>query len=117
MAGSKKPTPTRRDPNPTDYGDLPRDELMRRAQIAYRVGWDVRFKFTCVACGTRCAFADLNKLWTEGECSSCGRSTRVARGGFMLQAFEPTRAMMVSAASPDEIRFQVAPDSVDLLTS
>ena len=113
MAGSKKPTPTRRGPNPIDYGDLPRVELMRRAQIAYRVGWDVRFKFTCVACGTRCAFADLNKLWTEGECSSCGHNTTVVRGGFMLQAFKPTRAMMVWAASPDEIRFQDVPGSVD----
>ena len=117
MAGTKRRATTTPGPDSIDYGDLPRVELMRRAQIAYRIGWDVRFKFTCVACGTRCAFADLNKLWTEGECSSCGRSTTVARGGFMLQAYEPTRAMMVWAASPDEIRFQDVPGSVDFLTS
>ena len=117
MAGSRKPTPTRRGPNPIDYGDLPCEELIRRAQIAHRVGWDVRFKFTCVACGTRCAFADLNMLWTEGECSSCGRSTTVVRGGFMLQTFQLTQAMKDWMVLPVKVRFAVAPDSVDLLTS
>jgi hypothetical protein len=73
MSGSKRRMAKRPGPNPIDCGDLPREELMRRAHIAYRIGWDVRFKFTCVACGTRCAFADLNKLWTDGECANCGR--------------------------------------------
>ena len=114
MAGSKKPTPTRRGSHPIDYGDLPRAELMRRAQIAHRVGWDVRFKFTCVACGTRCAFADLNTLWPEGECSSCGHNTTVVRGGFMLQAIRPTQAMMAWVTSPDDIRFKEVAGSVDL---
>ena len=109
MAGTKRRATTRRGPDSIDYGDLPRVELMRRAQIAYGIGWDVRFKFTCVACGTRCAFADLNMLWTEGECSSCGRSTTVVRGGFMLQTFRLTQAMKDWMVLPEEVRFADAP--------
>ena len=109
MAGTKRRATTTPGPDSIDYGDLPREELMRRAQIAYRIGWDVRFKFTCVACGTRCAFADLNKLWTEGECSSCGRSTTVARGGFMLQASRLTQAMKDWMVLPEQVRFADAP--------
>jgi hypothetical protein len=109
MAGTKRRATTRRGPNPIDYGDLPRVELMRRAQIAYRIGWDVRFKFTCATCGTRCAFADLNMLWTQGECSSCGRNTTVVRGGFMLQTFRLTQAMKDWMVSPEEVRFADAP--------
>jgi hypothetical protein len=112
MAGSKKRRITRNRFIPIDYGDLPRDELMRRADIACRIGWDVRFKFTCGACGTRCAFADLNKLWTDGECSSCRRSTTVVRGGFMLLAVRPTETMMTWATLSEEIRFELGPGSV-----
>ena len=105
-------TTMRRGPNPIDYGDLPREELWRRAQIAFRIGWDVRFKFTCVACGTRGAFADINTLWTEGECESCGRSTSVVQGGFMLFAVRPTETMMTWATLPEEIRYELGPGSV-----
>jgi hypothetical protein len=112
MSGSKRRMAMRRGPNPIDYGDLPREELMRRAHIACRIGWDVRFKFTCGACGTRCAFADLNRLSTDGECSSCGRSTTVVRGGFMLLAVRPTETMMTWATLPEKIRFRVDPGSV-----
>jgi hypothetical protein len=105
MTRSKKRKIAKTGVSPIDYGDLARKELMRRADIAYRIGWDVRFKFTCVACGTRCAFAVLNKLWTEGECSSCGRTTIVVKGGFMLQATRPTAVMMNWMTLPDEMRF------------
>ena len=113
MAGSKKPTPRRRGSNPIDYGDLPREELMRRAQIAHRIGWEVLFKFTCRACGTRCAFDDFNTLPSEGTCSSCGFSTTVVRGGFALFACLPTQAMIVWAMSPDAIRFKRVAGSPD----
>lgn len=116
MSESTRRTIIRNGLNPIDYGDLPLEELMaidmRRAQIACRIGWDVRFKFTCVACGTRCAFADLNKLWTDGECSSCGRSTTVVQGGFMLFAVRPTETMMTWVTLPEEIRFELGPGSV-----
>jgi hypothetical protein len=102
----------RRGPNPIDDGDLPIEELWRRAQIAFRIGWDVRFKFTCGACGARCAFADLNTLWPEGECAGCGRKTTVVRGGFMLHAVGPTETMMTWMTLPDEIRFELGPGSV-----
>jgi len=111
MSGSEHRI-TRNRFNPIDYGDLPLDELWRRAQIAFRIGWDVRFKFTCVACDARCAFADLNTLWPEGECASCGRSTTVVQGGFMLQAVGPTEAMMTWMTLPDEVRFELGPGSL-----
>ena len=105
MAGSRKRKGTRNSPRPIDYGDLPREELIRRATIARLVGWDVRCKFTCSACRTRCAFADLNTLWTEGVCAACGHTTTVVRGGFMLQATRPTEAMMAWVASPAAVRY------------
>ena len=107
MAGSRKRKSARNGPRPVDYGDLPREELTRRAAVAHLVGWDVRFKFTCSACRTRCAFADLNTLWTEGVCSACGRTTTVVRGGFMLEATRPTAAMMAWAASSGESRYGI----------
>ena len=82
---------------------------MHRAEIAYRIGWNVRFKFTCATCGTRCAFADLNMLWTEAECSSCGRNTTVVRGGFMPQTFRLTQGMKDWMFLPKKVRFAVPP--------
>jgi hypothetical protein len=105
MTRSKKRKIAGRGPTPIDYGDLSREELIRRAQIALRVGWDVRFKFTCGGCGERCAFADLNTLWTKGECSTCGHSTTVVRGGFMIQANTPTEFMLAWIAIPGLTRF------------
>ena len=72
---------------PPREGDLNRDDLMAAADEAlerYGDGVDVYFKFTCVHCGERCMFQEPNKLYESGECSSCGESTTVEYGGFML---------------------------------
>ncbi len=105
MTRSKKRKINQNVPAPVDYGDLPREELMRRAGIAASLGWSVRFKFTCSTCGGRCAFAEINKLWTQGECAACGRMTDVVQGGFMLLACSPTKVMMDWVMLPEEIRF------------
>lgn len=72
---------------PPREGDLPRDELMKRAQIVVDESngkTDVMFKFTCEHCGERCMFQKPNVLYENGECHKCGKSTKVEFGGFSL---------------------------------
>jgi hypothetical protein len=70
-------------------GDLPRAEIAKLADEAIvRYGGpnmcEVRFKFTCVHCGTRCSFSEPNALYEEGECCACGKSTTVTAAGFSM---------------------------------
>ncbi len=73
-------------PTPVDYGDLPRDELMAQATeaLAKTPGSVVNFKFTCENCGERCILSEPNKLYESGECCTCGHTTKIDKGGFML---------------------------------
>jgi len=77
---------------PRTHNDLPREELMARAQAALdqfaRQGTPahVNFKFTCERCGTRCTLSDPNTLYEEGECFQCGHTTKIEKGGFALTA-------------------------------
>ena len=66
--------------------DLPRDELVRRAQEALDryPGAEVRFKFTCEECGERCMLAEPNTLHERGICSRCDHATEITEGGFAL---------------------------------
>lgn len=72
--------------------DLPREELLRRADIIIKsfresnVEAIVRFKFTCGKCGTRCTLQEANVLPENGECFHCGAITKLGQGGFMLEA-------------------------------
>jgi rRNA maturation endonuclease Nob1 len=72
--------------------DLPREELLNRANIIlnsfheFGIKADVYFKFTCEKCGERVAFKQPNILFENGECFKCGHTTVVTKGGFMLQA-------------------------------
>jgi hypothetical protein len=70
-----------------DYHDLPREELMKRAQEAIRQipGAIVHFKFTCPKCGERCTFTEPNALYENGECCKCGHDAPVTKGGFSLE--------------------------------
>lgn len=73
-----------------NFHDLPRAELLQRAK---RVMEDyppeskpeIHFKFTCEKCGERCALEEPNILYEHGECFNCGHSTKIDKGGFMLQ--------------------------------
>jgi len=77
--------------------DIPREELMRRAEqclVEFGDLAEVHFKFTCEHCGERCTLTEPNKLYEKGECNSCGKETTITRGGFMLQMIldlKPTR--------------------------
>lgn len=75
-------------------GDLPRDELIRRAEEAVAPngqwpGGDVYFKFSCEHCGERCTLQEPNKLYENGECFVCGKSTPINYGGFTIQFVLP----------------------------
>lgn len=71
-------------------GDLSRDEI---AQMAYQAVAEhggpthvsVFFKFTCMWCGFRCTFEEPNKLYEDGECVKCGKTTKVDYAGFALR--------------------------------
>ena len=75
---------------PRRHNDLPREELMRRADEAIQLFASqgtpahVNFKFTCERCGTRCTLSDPNVLYETGECFQCGHSTKITHGGFMM---------------------------------
>lgn len=74
-----------------DYHDLPRAELLRKAEEVRRdlsvkgIKVEIFFKFTCRYCGERCTFKDANSLHARGECHVCGKETTVRKGGFMTQ--------------------------------
>lgn len=72
---------------PPRKGDLPREELCRRAQEAleeWPPGTDILFKFTCQWCGERCTLVEPNKLYENGECHQCGKETPITCGGFAI---------------------------------
>lgn len=72
---------------PPRPGDLPRDELVKRAQQAIQespVPVQVYFKFTCPHCGERCTLQEPNKLYENGECFVCGKESPITVGGFSL---------------------------------
>lgn len=70
--------------------DLPREELLRRADIVIKsfrenhIKADVHFKFTCGRCGERCMLSEPNLLPENGECHKCGAITKLGQGGFTL---------------------------------
>ena len=65
--------------------DLPREEAMARASTLLRdKASEIYFKYTCEHCGERNTFNDPNTLWSEGECYSCGKISKVDRAGFMV---------------------------------
>jgi hypothetical protein len=66
--------------------DLPRDELLLRAQEALDryPGAEVRFKFTCEGCGERCMLAEPNMLRESGICWRCQHETEITEGGFAV---------------------------------
>lgn len=73
---------------PPREGDLPREELCRRAQMAldeWGEGTQILFKFTCEHCGERCTFQEPNQLYENGECFACGQSTPIKFGGFAIR--------------------------------
>lgn len=73
--------------HPPRPGDLPRDELQRRAQETLdEIGPHayVFFNFTCPECGTRCTLTDKNTLWENGECIACKVTSPIRVGGFTL---------------------------------
>lgn len=74
---------------PPREGDLPRDELLKKAAQetgphGHWPGATVMFKFTCEHCGERCMFQQDNTLFEYGECHACGKSTKVEFGGFSI---------------------------------
>jgi hypothetical protein len=70
--------------------DLPREELIRHAEIVLRscaecgTEAEVHFKFTCEKCGTRCTLVEPNNLFEKGECHQCGHTTVITKGGYAL---------------------------------
>lgn len=69
------------------YGDRPRAEAIKMAELALKNGGNrtiVYFKFTCAHCEARNTFADPNTLYESGECSECGETTLIEKAGFML---------------------------------
>ncbi len=80
---------------PPREGDISRDELCKAADQA-RLQWglnvDIHFKWTCPYCGTRCMFQEPNKLFENGECHECGKTSMVKFGGFTIIAhMQPAR--------------------------
>ena len=73
-----------------DYGDLRRLELMRRAQIARKRGFDVWFKYTCAGCAARLCLPEPNTSANTSVSEESGHETRVRRGGFALVKAAPT---------------------------
>jgi hypothetical protein len=72
---------------PPREGDLPRDELLKRAQeirTESEGSTDIHFKFTCEGCGERCMLAERNTLYENGECHKCGHVTAINFGGFAM---------------------------------
>ncbi len=73
--------------HPPRKGDLPRDEIMKKANdviLELHGKAQVFFKFTCPACGERCAFREPNKLYEIGICDRCGHEAPVQYAGFSL---------------------------------
>lgn len=76
---------------PPRGGDLPREELMRRAEAAMHEGFlgykvdEILFKFTCPECGERCTLQEPNVLRENGECYKCGTVSPIEVGGFTLK--------------------------------
>jgi hypothetical protein len=69
------------------YKDLPRDELMARANhFLVQMGdfAEVHFKFSCENCGERCELTEPNTLYERGECCKCGHETVITKGGFSI---------------------------------
>lgn len=83
-------TPIDKPIHPPREGDLPREELIAEAERVCQQGWnglkvkDVLFKYTCQWCGERCTMQEPNKLYENGECFACGKSTPIKFGGFLL---------------------------------
>lgn len=75
---------------PPREGDLPREELMRRANLALEHGFhglkvtEVWFKYTCPWCGERCTLEEPGVLYENGICHKCGKSAPIKVGGFTL---------------------------------
>lgn len=65
-------------------GDLPLKELAALANQRVMEGWDIRIKFTCAYCLTRCTLQEINTIYEEGECFNCGEHTVIDMGGFMM---------------------------------
>lgn len=74
---------------PPREGDMPRDELCKAANQAVKQ-WgediDIHFKFTCPYCGERCMLQEPNKLYENGECHKCGKTSSIKVGGFTVIA-------------------------------
>lgn len=74
---------------PPREGDLPREELMKRAAEVTAddgtwPGANILFKFTCEHCGERCTLVEPNVLYENGECHKCGKTTKIDYGGFTI---------------------------------
>lgn len=76
-------------PHKPREGDLPREELVKRAieSTGPKGQWpgaEILFKFTCSHCGERCTLQEPNTLYEEGECFACNKKTKIEFGGFMV---------------------------------
>ncbi len=74
---------------PPRPGDLPRADLescanRAIAQFGGPKQVSVKFKFTCMHCGTRCTLSEPNVLYESGICCECGKETMILFGGFSL---------------------------------
>ena len=87
---------------PTDYD---RNEIMRMADEAIRKAAGharVYFKFTCQHCGKRCTFSEPNKLYAEGECYVCNKTSQVGKAGFLLVLSSPGHESEWDKANSDQ---------------
>ena len=75
--------------HPPLEGDLPREELIKKAQEAIGPkgqwpGATLNFKYSCEHCGARVCLQEPNTLYEEGICCECGKLTKIEFGGFMV---------------------------------
>lgn len=67
-------------------GDLLPADLMDRAILEMRAGWDIYIKFTCQNCKARQTSATPNTLHADGyTCEECGELTKPKAFGFMAE--------------------------------
>jgi len=68
----------------TKYNDYPLDQIAREVTKHLKAGLTFYQKFTCSHCGQRLTVEEKNRLFTEGTCDQCGKTTQITHCNYLL---------------------------------